>query len=188
MLWNISLLCFRSFTLQVTIHIQGGILSNSKAINHCYNFNTNSHVFSSSMMRLLEKMFTCISMEPEAFFSKVTAWVWVIPSVDVPQIDRILSPTCNRQRVSHLLHQPHRVALLRPEQSFPTFHVRDAPSPPARETQWRKPLCSIRASTCNSPDNLPTMTEFHGIKARRRQSQKSTLPFFWVGDDFLIKE
>lgn len=42
--------------------------------------------------------FTCISMEPEAFFSKLTAWVWVIPSVDVPQIVTILSPTCKGEK------------------------------------------------------------------------------------------
>lgn len=45
-----------------------------------------------------DKNLTCISMEPGAFFSKLTAWVWVIPSVDVPQIVTILSPTCKGEK------------------------------------------------------------------------------------------
>lgn len=41
-----------------------------------------------------DKSLTCISMVPEAFFIKLTACVWVIPSVDMPQMVTILSPTC----------------------------------------------------------------------------------------------
>lgn len=40
------------------------------------------------------RVYTCRRMVPVAFFNSDTAWLWAISSVDVSQIDMILSPTC----------------------------------------------------------------------------------------------
>lgn len=41
-------------------------------------------------------LYTCKRMVPVVFFNSDTAWLWAMPSVDVSQIDMILSPTCHR--------------------------------------------------------------------------------------------